>query len=126
MDDAQFGAISMALGTSEQPNSDLQLIMGLIRADIGEDIVVVPGDDPSLSVLEIDHPKVPCRRSGMRRAEFLQDLGGLFTKVSIRSGQHDTSAVLEQHPRLVRVGEKPLPGVDEYLGVHGGHHAAER
>lgn len=87
----RFDAIPMALATSEQPDSDLRLIVRLIRADIGKDVVVVPGDDPSLGVLEVDHPKVSCRRTGMRRAELLQDLGGLFSKLSIRSGQHDTS-----------------------------------
>ncbi|GAB2444347.1 hypothetical protein GCM10027162_45380 [Streptomyces incanus] len=55
----------------------------------------------------------------MHRAELLQDLGGLFGELSIRSGQHDTSPVFEQHPRLARVGEKPLPDVYQYLGVHG-------
>ncbi|GAA3481652.1 hypothetical protein GCM10018966_061830 [Streptomyces yanii] len=125
MDDVKFDAIPMALGTSEQSDSDLRPILRLIRADIREDIVVVPGYGPSLDVPEVDHPKVSCRRSGMRRAELLQEGGGLFSKLPFRGGQHDTSAMLEQHPRLARVGEKPLPDVYKYLGVHGGHHAAE-
>ncbi|MFC7265778.1 hypothetical protein [Streptomyces lutosisoli] len=87
MDDVKFGAIPMALGTSEHPDSDLRLILRLTRADIRKDVVVVPGDDPSLDVLEVDHPEVSCRRSGMRRAELPQDLGGLFSKLSIRSGR---------------------------------------
>ncbi|MBT2370356.1 hypothetical protein J7E88_35080 [Streptomyces sp. ISL-10] len=58
MDDVKFCAIPMALGASEQPDSDLRLILRLIRADIGKDVVVVPGDDPSLGVLEVDHPKI--------------------------------------------------------------------
>ncbi|WP_164406065.1 MULTISPECIES: hypothetical protein [Streptomyces] len=111
MDDVKFGAIPMALGTSEQPDNDLRLIVRLIRADIGKDVAVMPSDDPSLGVLEVDHPKVSCRRSGMRRAELFQDLGGLFNKLSVRSGQHDTSAMLEQHSRFARVGEKLLPDV---------------
>ncbi|WP_328296534.1 hypothetical protein [Streptomyces sp. NBC_00435] len=79
MDDVQFAAVSIPLGSPEQPNSDLRLIMGLIRADIGEDVIVMTGDGPSFDVLEVDHPKVSCRRSGMRRAKRLQDLGGLST-----------------------------------------------
>lgn len=47
----------------------------------------------------------------MHRAELPQEVGGLFSKLPLRSGQHDTSAVLEQYPRLARVGEKPLPDV---------------
>ncbi|MBC2907028.1 hypothetical protein [Streptomyces sp. PSKA01] len=68
MDDVKLGAIPMALGTSEQPDSDLRPVLRLIGADIGEDIVVVPGDDPALGVLEVDHSEIACRRSGMRRA----------------------------------------------------------
>lgn len=60
----------------------------------------------------------------MRRAELLDEVGCLFSELPFRSGQHDTSAMLEQHPRLARVGEKPLPDVYQYLGVHTGHHAA--
>jgi len=51
----------------------------------------------------------------VHRTELPENLGGLFGKVSIGNGQHHTGAVLEQHPRLVRVGEKALPDVDEYL-----------
>lgn len=61
----------------------------------------------------------------MHRTELPEDLGGLFGKVSIGSGKHHTGAVFEQYPRLVRVAEKALPDVDEYLGIHGDHHAAE-
>ncbi|MEU1050222.1 hypothetical protein ABZ400_34450 [Streptomyces sp. NPDC005897] len=121
----KLGAVPVALGTSEEPDHDLRLILRLTRSDIGKNVVVMPGDDPSLVVLEVDHPKVSCRRSGISRTELLQEVGRLYGELPFRSGQHDTSAMLEQHPRLARVGEKPLPDVYQYLGLHAGHHAAE-
>ncbi|MFF3484454.1 hypothetical protein ACFYXC_14450 [Streptomyces sp. NPDC002701] len=46
MDDVELGAVAVTLGTSEQADADLRLILRLGGADMGEDVVVMPGDDP--------------------------------------------------------------------------------
>lgn len=48
VDDVKLGAVLVALGTSEHSDSDLRVVPRLIGADIGKDIVVLPGDDPPL------------------------------------------------------------------------------
>ncbi|MET8953362.1 hypothetical protein ACWEO4_27760 [Streptomyces sp. NPDC004393] len=125
MDDTQFGAVLMALGTSAQSDSEVLLTPGFIGPDIREDVLVVTGDHPPVGILDVDHSEVARRRACMNRTELTEDLRGLLSKVTIGGGQHDTGAMFEQYPRLPGIGEKALPDVDEYLGVHGEHHAAE-
>ncbi|WP_367620981.1 hypothetical protein [Streptomyces olivoreticuli] len=125
MDDVQFGAVPVALGTSAHSDSKVVLTAGLVGRDIGKNLRVVTGDHPAIGVLDVDHSEVSCGSACMHSAELPEDPDGLLGKVSIGSGKHHTDAMFEQHPRFARVGEKALSDIDEYLGIHGDHHAAE-
>lgn len=125
MDDTQLGAVLMALGTSAESDSEVLLATGFIGPDICEDVLVVTGDHPSVGILDVDHSEIARWRACMNRTELTKDLRSLLGEVTIGCGQHDTGAVVEQHPRRAGIGEEALPDVDEYLGVHGEHHAAE-
>ncbi|MEU6323875.1 hypothetical protein [Streptomyces sp. NPDC047009] len=100
MDDTQFGAVLMALGTSAQSDSEVLLTTGFIGPDIREDVLVVTGDHPSIGTLDVDHSEVTRRRACMNRTELTEDLRGLLSKVTLGARQHYTGAMFEQHPRL--------------------------
>ncbi len=58
----------------------------------------MPGDDPSLHVLEVGHPEVFCRNFGMRRAEPREAVHVLREQPSARGGRIQSGGAVMASP----------------------------
>src|SRR5262245_14045171 len=116
---SQLLGVLPSLGAAVQPDRQVRGIGAhLVGTDEREDVVVVVGDHPPLSVLELDRAEVPKRRPGVDWPPLPQQFGRLGSEVRLRLHEDNTGAVLEQYPRLVRAVDGGPPRLDEFYAFH--------